>query len=803
MDKREVQDQLYQLFCAGAATGGRRWRDSTTKCASRVRSRIPNVCRIYDLAEADGETFLSMEYVDGEDLSSLLRRIGRLPADKAIQSARQLCAGLAAAHDLGVLHRDLKPSNVMLDGRGAVKITDFGLADFIERVSSRELAGTPAYMAPELLAGAVATIKSDLYALGLVLFEMFTGAPAFGPGNAAGRAQTPRAAAPPTPSGTQPDIDPIVERVIIRCLDSNPALRPLSARAVAAGLPGGDPLAAALAAGETPSPEMVADAGSVGSLRPGVAWGCFAAIVAGIVFIAATNDRVGLLRQVSLRLSPDVLTARATEVLRRGGYLDEPVDSVRGFEYDNDFVASLRSNGSPERWRQVSDARPSLIRFWYRESDRWIVPWTITQFPTPIDPPQTEAGALVVLDPRGRLQRLTIIPRPAADSAAVSPVPDWDAMFSEAGLSRSDFTVTSSTRVPPVYADLRAAWSETSPKNAALPMRIEAASHNGRPVYFEIVGPYPRSSLFEIWPRAGLILLVVVILSLMVAAALIARRNIRLGRSDQRAAFRLALFTLALGVPAYLLGTHHVIAIDEVLQLLKTAMKILTLGAVFWLAYIALEPLVRRRWPDLIVSSTRLLSGRLRDPLIGRDVLIGGLSGVIANVMGSAYLLTAVTLDWPRRPLPFHYLFGPLANPSEAFSMLAWIISIAVQDALGVMLLLVVLTIVLRRRWLAITAFFLVIVGLLATDLGFPLWLVAVQAGLVSLVVVRWGLLAMMANTIFVLSLQWLPITLDLRAFYFAASIIPIAFLLTLGWYGVYTSLGGRPLAGWTESEAA
>ena len=88
----------------------------------------PNVCRVYDIGEVDGSTFLSMEYVDGEDLRSLLRRIGRLPGDKALEIARRLCAGLAAAHDKGVLHRDLKPANIMIDGRGQVLITDFGLA---------------------------------------------------------------------------------------------------------------------------------------------------------------------------------------------------------------------------------------------------------------------------------------------------------------------------------------------------------------------------------------------------------------------------------------------------------------------------------------------------------------------------------------------------------------------------------------------------------------------------------------------------------------------------------------------------
>src|SRR5947208_5536524 len=115
-----------------------------------------NVCRLYDLGEADGRRFLTMEYVDGEDLASLIRRIGRIQQDKAIDIARQICAGLAAAHERGVLHHDLKPANVMLDGEGNVRITDFGLAlrqgsgDAIAAGDADVVrAGTPQYMAPE------------------------------------------------------------------------------------------------------------------------------------------------------------------------------------------------------------------------------------------------------------------------------------------------------------------------------------------------------------------------------------------------------------------------------------------------------------------------------------------------------------------------------------------------------------------------------------------------------------------------------------------------------------------------------
>ena len=114
----------------------------------------PNVCRVYDIGEAEGAPFISMEYVDGEDLASLLQRIGRLPADKALEIARKICAGVAAAHEKGIIHRDLKPHNIMLNRRGEVVVMDFGLAavaDELRGVEARN--GTPAYMSPEQLRG--------------------------------------------------------------------------------------------------------------------------------------------------------------------------------------------------------------------------------------------------------------------------------------------------------------------------------------------------------------------------------------------------------------------------------------------------------------------------------------------------------------------------------------------------------------------------------------------------------------------------------------------------------------------------
>ena len=204
----------------------------------------PNVCRVYDAAEAGGRHFISMELIDGEDLQSLLRRIGRLPSDKALQIARQLCAGLAAAHDRGILHRDLKPANVMLDGRGHVRITDFGLAGLVDEVRDQATrAGTPSYMAPEQLTEGTVDERSDIYALGLVLYEVFTGKRAHDAESLAELLALHRGGSSvTTPSSVLPDIDPAIESVILRCLERDPARRPQAALKVSAALPGGDPI---------------------------------------------------------------------------------------------------------------------------------------------------------------------------------------------------------------------------------------------------------------------------------------------------------------------------------------------------------------------------------------------------------------------------------------------------------------------------------------------------------------------------------------------------------------------------------
>ena len=272
----------------------------------------PNVCRVYDIGEVNGQHFLTMEYIDGEDLASLLRRIGRLPPDKALETAHQICAGLAAAHDCGLLHRDLKPANIMLDGRGRVRITDFGLAlSSADATGRSETAGTPAYMAPEQIGKGEASVRSDIYSLGLVFYELFTGRLPYRANTLIEWRRAHMESSPRAPSSVVKDIDPVVEKAILRCLQKDPALRPSSVRQVAAAFPGGDPLAAALAAGETPSPEMVAAAGETEGLRPVVAWAVLAATIVTVITTILLSTSTMLYRRVPLEKPPEALAERA------------------------------------------------------------------------------------------------------------------------------------------------------------------------------------------------------------------------------------------------------------------------------------------------------------------------------------------------------------------------------------------------------------------------------------------------------------------------------------------------------------
>src|SRR5258708_5370925 len=294
----------------------------------------PNVCRMFDIGEADGTLFLTMEYVDGEDLASVVRRIGRLSPDKATEIARQVCAGLSAAHERGVIHRDLKPANVMLDGAGKIRVTDFGLAGISASIKGADVcAGTPAYMAPEQLAGRDVSTRSDIYSLGLILYEILTGKRAFEASTIPELMKLREQGTITNPSTLVRDLDPLIGGVILRCLETDREKRPATALQVAAALPGGDPLAAALAAGETPSPQMVAAAGEKTGLAPRVAVACFAAVILGVVLFVAVGIKENGLERIHPENSPEVLAKKARETISSLRHTIHLLDKPAAFTY--------------------------------------------------------------------------------------------------------------------------------------------------------------------------------------------------------------------------------------------------------------------------------------------------------------------------------------------------------------------------------------------------------------------------------------------------------------------------------------
>ena len=376
-----------------------------------------------------------MEFIKGEELSSLLRRIGRLPSDKAAQIARQICAGLAAAHENGILHRDLKPANVMIDGDGNARITDFGLAGLAEEFRDDEVsAGTPAYMAPEQLEGQTLTVRSDIYSLGLVIYELFTGkrafdAPTLGELIKLRRSDT----TPTTPTSLVKDLDPVIESVIDRCIQKDPARRPASALQVAAALPGGDPIAAALAAGETPSPEMVAAAPKAGALRPVAAWAGLAGVVASLLFLILTSSFTRDERVVPLEKPPEVLAERA-EIIANLGYQNTAVDRASGFDFDPSFARHLQTTGY-EGWELMRSGQPFVLYFWYREAPRYLIAEG-SGLILPANPPLNISGMTnVSLDTRGRLVRFERVPPQVEDTETSDAQPtatDWSTLFAAA-----------------------------------------------------------------------------------------------------------------------------------------------------------------------------------------------------------------------------------------------------------------------------------------------------------------------------------------------------------------------------------
>jgi predicted Ser/Thr protein kinase len=769
----------------------------------------PNVCRVYDVGEIDGLTFLSMEYVDGEDLGSLLRRIGRLPGDKGMEIARQISAGLAAAHREGVLHRDLKPANVMLDGRGRAVITDFGLAGFADQIQGVEVrSGTPAYMSPEQLEGKEVTVRSDIYSLGLVFYEIFTGKRAF-EAETLGELVRVRSEKPPSkPSSQVKDLDPAVERLILQCLEPDPSDRPTTALAVAAALPGGDPLLAALAAGETPSPQMVAAAGETEGIRPRVALAGLVAVLAGIAIVTFVGLHVSGLRMMDSPLPPEVLTSKAQDIIKSLGYPDRPVDDAAQWYYNTDFTDYVHDHDHPRpNWAKVLLEPPLVLQYGYRQSPVYLDPdgyQGISLTPGVVqfdDPPAIQSGMInIILDSQGRLTYFQAIPKEVEPNPPSATVVDWKPLFAVAGLDPAGFHPAEPQWLSLAAFDARAAWTGTWPGSGRA-LRIEAAAWRGRPVYFSEVGPWTtpnrmQSSNTKAAQHAGQILGMLLAILLLAGGAWIARRNYVTGRSDLHGAFRLASAVFLIEIVIWVCRDHFIPTLATFGRFVLALSTGLFISASIWMLYLALEPYVRRRWPQAIISWSRLAAGRLRDPLVGRDVLWGVLLGVVWSVVLSAGFL-ALKREGATPQLADTSL---LVGGRQIVGI--WLLNV-VQCILGTLeffFVLFLFRVLLRNKWVAAVCFvaFFTTLNTLHGDhpqIMAPVWLVVFS--IAAFAVTRFGLITLAVAIFTGNVLVDLPFTLDTSIWYASSAFAVLASFVALAVWGFYTSLGGQPL--WRE----
>jgi hypothetical protein len=776
--------------------------------AAARRVSHPNVCRVYDIADHAGRPFLAMEYIDGEDLASLLRRVGRLPEEKGLQIARELCSALAAVHAQGLLHRDLKPANVMLDGRGRVRLTDFGLAVAPDGISAAEArAGTPLYMAPEQLSGRGVSERSDLFAVGLVLYELFTGKRAFSADNVQDLVRQHTEGVPERPSSVAGGIPPAVERLILRCLAPEPDDRPASAAEVLAALPGGDPLAAALAAGETPSPKLVAAAGGAGHLGSRAAAAVLTAALGTILLAAALNDRAALFRRVPQDLSPRELEVRARKITQQLGYTDLPTDRARAIATNDELIQLLRERDrGPGRWAGIDRGWPAAMYFWQRQGPDLLTQrltpadatgWSMPGRVTPRDPPLREPGeTCVFLDLAGRLIEFHAVPPSSLPDDAAAPA-DWDQLFAAADLDPARFQRVPPTRVPPVFADQTAAWAGTHPDRPDLPVRIEAAAFRRRPVYFHM-GPEGTQDRIQV--EAGPATLADVVqdvqygllgLAGVTIGAWLAWRNRRDGRADRSGAMRLAVAFAAFTMLGWVFTAKHVPdPSDELAMFAGMGGRVLWDAVALWLAYLALEPFVRRRTPQQMIGWNRLLQGRWRDPRVGRDVLLGVLVGTVGEG-----LAIALHVLLPLAGYPTEWRITWDAALTEGAGTLLTLAGYALLTGVRDFFLFVLLRLVCRRDWIAAV---LAIVLLSAPSFvgADPPYVKGLSTlvfyTLAFVLLVRFGFLAYLVANLAGNVVSSMPIALDLSAWYVIPSTVSLLVLAGLAVYGYLIATRGH-----------
>jgi serine/threonine-protein kinase len=407
--------------------------------------------------------------------------------------------------------------------------------------------------------------------------------------------------------------------------------------------------------------------------------------------------------------------------------------------------------------------------------------------------------ARIGLDPDGRLMSFLVVP---AERTKATAEPDWTALLQATGVDEKSLVPVEPEWAPPVFADRRAAWTGAWPGKQQTTLRIEAAAAGGKPVSLRLVTPWTRPAEEPappegFWNRASVLLRTVWPLTVIVVAGIVALRNVRRGRGDRRGALRFALYLGAIRM-AWFVGAHHVADSSEqtlFISHLSFAMQRLGLAYVF---YLAIEPYARRLWPRILVSWVRVLEGRFRDPLVGRDLLIGSAAGTLVVVLGRLGSLIPTMLGGaPDVPFWTEWTFEPLRGTVSTLVTFAGIHTQRLLEIIFPLTTILIFRLLLRRTWAAVVVSSLLAVVLFYPNHGsIPGYLVEslLVYPIVWLVLFRVGLLAFAAWFTVSALVNIMPLTLHPAPWYLGSTLLSLALILAPALYGFWISRAGRPL---------
>jgi hypothetical protein len=521
----------------------------------------------------------------------------------------------------------------------------------------------------------------------------------------------------------------------------------------------------------------------------------------GIAAMFVVAVRSGPLDRIRPEYSRDVLAQKARDALGRIGHAGRPRDEAFGYRWNEELIEHVRTNDAPApRWNEVLTRRPSPLSFWYRRSTEPLGGFMFhSDLLTPgivnlSDPPPTTSGMVQLeLDHRGLLTLFEAIPPQRQESPTDAAPVDWTPLFQLAGLDEQQLQTSAPLWNWLAGPDIRAAWTGVWPESGR-PLRVEAAALGGRPVAFMVTGEWQTPWRMPVEDDGGTpyaILLMMMAVFILIGSAVLARRNLRDGKGDLRGGARLAACITIVLLGLWVCKVHPSASILFFASFLLAVCTSVFYGVLLLTIYLALEPFVRRHWPQVLVSWTNLLNGRVIDPVVGRDLLIGTALGLWLTVLVRGVVAVSSFGGQPDEPGDIETLLGLRSTIGVVLDEAPY----AIRNALLYFFLLFVLRVLLRRQWpavLAFTGFFTILNALGNVDPWLGGLLGFFYFGSSAVVILRWGLLPFTIG-VFVTSLLFdLPPTFDTSAWFFGNMLFLIAILVGLTVWGFYTSVGGR-----------